>query len=65
MTPPHPLSIPNFRYYWVARLAATLAQGAMMLIIGWQVYNLARDAGMSAPAPNRTAPQRTGQVSRR
>lgn len=50
MKPPHPLSIANFRYYWVARLAATLAQGAMMLIIGWQVYNLARDAGMSAPA---------------
>ena len=44
---PHPLSIPNFRYYWIARLSATLAQAAMMLIIGWQVYNLARDGGMS------------------
>lgn len=27
----------------------TLAQYAMILIIGWQVYNLARDAGMSIP----------------
>jgi len=25
----------------------TLAQNAMILIIGWQIYNLARDAGMS------------------
>ena len=25
----------------------TLAQYAMLLIIGWQTYNIARDAGMS------------------
>ncbi|HEY0149814.1 MAG TPA: MFS transporter [Allosphingosinicella sp.] len=48
--PAHPLSIPNFRYYWVGRLAATLAQSAMLLIIGWQVYNIARDSGMSTSA---------------
>jgi MFS family permease len=48
--PAHPLSIPAFRYYWTARLTATLAQGAMMLIIGWQVYNIARDSGMSQAA---------------
>jgi MFS family permease len=46
----HPLSIANFRYYWVARLSATLAQSAMMLIIGWQVYSIARDGGMSMSA---------------
>ena len=50
MKPPHPLSIPNFRYYWVARLAATLAQAAMMLIIGWQVYNIARADGLGIAA---------------
>ena len=50
MKPPHPLSIPNFRYYWVARLAATLAQAAMMLIIGWQVYNIARAEGLGIAA---------------
>jgi MFS family permease len=46
----HPLSIANFRYYWVARLSATLAQSAMMLIIGWQVYDIARSSGMSMSA---------------
>ena len=46
----HPLSIANFRYYWVGRLSATLAQSAMMLIIGWQVYDIARDSGMSLSA---------------
>lgn len=44
---PHPLRIANFRAYWIARLAMTLAQYAMLLIIGWQTYNLARDNGMS------------------
>ncbi|QZD95473.1 MFS transporter [Qipengyuania gelatinilytica] len=42
----HPLGIANFRAYWVARLTMTLAQYAMMLIIGWQTYNIARDGGM-------------------
>ncbi|ANU08016.1 MFS transporter [Paraurantiacibacter namhicola] len=43
---PHPFRIHNFRAYWAARLAMTLAQYAMLLIIGWQTYNLARDGGM-------------------
>ncbi|RIV88830.1 MFS transporter [Aurantiacibacter zhengii] len=42
-----PFRIANFRAFWFARLATTLAQYAMMLIIGWQTYNLARDGGMS------------------
>ncbi|QZD88308.1 MFS transporter [Qipengyuania psychrotolerans] len=41
-----PLRIANFRAYWLARLSMTLAQYAMMLIIGWQTYNIARDGGM-------------------
>ncbi|BDI61101.1 MFS transporter [Qipengyuania nanhaisediminis] len=44
---PHPFRVRNFRYYWVSRLAMTLAQYAMLLIIGWQTYNIARDGGMS------------------
>ena len=48
--PSHPFRIANFRYYWAARLSATLAQSAMMLIIGWQVYNIARAGGMSVAA---------------
>ncbi len=41
-----PLRVANFRAYWLSRLSMTLAQYAMMLIIGWQTYNLARDGGM-------------------
>ncbi|HEX8193283.1 MAG TPA: MFS transporter [Allosphingosinicella sp.] len=44
---PHPFRVANFRYYWTARLSATLAQSAMMLIISWQVYDVARTGGMS------------------
>ncbi|HEX8513364.1 MAG TPA: MFS transporter [Allosphingosinicella sp.] len=47
---PHPFRFPNFRYYWTARLTATLAQSAMMLIIGWQVYNIARAEGLGVAA---------------
>ena len=47
---PHPFRIANFRYYWTARLTATLAQSAMMLIIGWQVYNIAREDGLGVAA---------------
>ncbi|HEX9965105.1 MAG TPA: MFS transporter [Allosphingosinicella sp.] len=49
-TAPHPFRIANFRYYWAARLTATLAQAAMMLIIGWQVYNIARADGLGVAA---------------
>lgn len=37
-----PFGIVDFRYYWVARLASTLAQMAMVIVIGWQVYDIAR-----------------------
>lgn len=47
---PHPFRIANFRAYWTSRLAMTLGQYAMMLIIGWQAYNIARDGGMSVGA---------------
>ena len=50
MATPHPLRIANFRAYWFARLTMTLAQYAMMLIIGWQTYNIARADGMSVEA---------------
>lgn len=42
-----PFRYANFRAFWAGRLAMTLAQYAMMLIIGWQTYNLGRDGGMS------------------
>lgn len=41
-SPPHPFRIANFRAYWVARLAMTLAQNGMIIVIGWQTYHIAR-----------------------
>ena len=40
---PEPLRIGAFRAFWVARLAATIAQMAMVIVIGWQVYDIARE----------------------
>lgn len=39
---PHPFTIPNFRAYWLSRFAGTIAISAQGIIIGWQVYGLAR-----------------------
>ena len=48
---PEPLRIPAFRHYFVARLTATIAQMAMVVIIGWQVYDIARQTmGIEAAA---------------
>ena len=41
-SPPHPFRIHNFRAYWLARFSTTLGQMAMVIVIGWQVYDLAR-----------------------
>ena len=40
---PAPLRIPAFRAYWFARLTSTIAQMAMVIVIGWQVYDIARE----------------------
>lgn len=48
MNGPHPFSIPAFRAYWLARFVAVIATMSMVVIIGWQVYDIARsDYGMS------------------
>jgi MFS family permease len=39
---PHPFAFRDFRFYWVARLASTIAQMSMVIVIGWQVYDIAR-----------------------
>ena len=41
---PAPLRIAEFRLYWIARFAAVLATMGMVVIIGYQVYDLARAA---------------------
>jgi MFS family permease len=46
--PSSPLSIPDFRLYWIARFCAVMATMGMVVIIGYQVYDVARaDYGMS------------------
>ena len=48
MNGPHPFSIPAFRAYWSSRFVAVIATMSMVVIIGWQVYDIARsDYGMS------------------
>jgi MFS family permease len=42
MPGPHPFAIRDFRFYWTARLASTIAQMSMVIVIGWQVYDIAR-----------------------
>lgn len=39
----HPFRIANFRSYWLSRLSGTIAQTALAIVIGWQVYGLARE----------------------
>jgi len=41
-SPKHPFRIANFRSYWLSRLSGTIAQTALAIVIGWQVYSLAR-----------------------
>jgi MFS family permease len=37
-----PFSFPDFRAYWLARATNTVAQMSMVVVIGWQVYDIAR-----------------------
>ncbi len=47
MDTPHPFAIPAYRQYWIARFCAVLATMAMVVVIAWQVYDIARtDYGM-------------------
>jgi MFS family permease len=39
---PEPLRISSFRYFWLARLTWTIGSLAMVIVIGWQVYDIAR-----------------------
>ncbi|WP_328799413.1 MFS transporter [Sandaracinobacteroides hominis] len=39
---PSPFAYPAYRAFFVAKLGSTLAQMLMVVVIGWQVYDLAR-----------------------
>jgi MFS family permease len=41
--PRHPLRHANFRAYLIGRVSAVLAQYSMMIVLGWQAYNIARE----------------------
>jgi len=46
--PPSPLSFADYRYFWFARFTAVMATIAMVVVIGYQLYDTARsDYGMS------------------
>ncbi|MET0251041.1 MAG: MFS transporter [Novosphingobium sp.] len=46
--PTSPLQLPDFRRFLIARLLASFATLAMVVVIGWQTYDIARaDYGMS------------------
>jgi len=46
--PASPLSIPDFRFYWLARFSAVMGTMAMVVILGYQLYDTARaDYGMT------------------
>jgi MFS family permease len=40
--PRSPFAYRDYRFYWFARLLSTIAQMAMVIVIGWQVYDIAR-----------------------
>ncbi|PAL19481.1 MFS transporter [Sphingopyxis sp. GW247-27LB] len=45
---PSPLAFADFRYFWFARFTAVMATIAMVVVIGYQLYDTARtDYGMS------------------
>ncbi|WP_156839147.1 MFS transporter [Novosphingobium aquimarinum] len=46
-----PLRIPDYRRFWLARFASVLATTGMVVIVGYQIYDVARaEYGMSIPA---------------
>jgi MFS family permease len=40
--PKQPFAYRDYRLFWIGRLCANLAQNAMVVVIGWQVYDIAR-----------------------
>ena len=49
--PTHPFQIRDYRLFWLARFASVMATTGIVVVLGWQVYDLARSAyGMSPSA---------------
>lgn len=43
MAAPHPLTFHNYRAYFISRFTSTIASTSLTIILGWQVYNIARE----------------------
>jgi MFS family permease len=41
---PAPLLIPDYRAFWVSRFLATIGGMMLVIVIGWQVYDIARQS---------------------
>lgn len=49
--PTSPLQIRDYRFFWLSRFTSVVATTAMVVVIGYQLYDVARsDYGMSIPA---------------
>jgi MFS family permease len=49
--PPSPLAIPDYRRFWIARCTSVVATSGMVVVLGYQLYDLARGHyGMSIRA---------------
>jgi MFS family permease len=36
-------AIPNYRWFWITKLASTMSQMILVIVIGWMVYDTARE----------------------
>ena len=46
--PTHPLAYRDYRFFWIARFSAVLATMGIVVVLGYQFYDVARtDYGMS------------------
>ena len=48
--PGSPLLIPDYRLFWLTRLCSVIASTGMAVVLGWQVYDVARAQYGMAPA---------------
>ena len=44
MATPSPLRLPDYRRFWCARFAGVMATSGMVVVLGYQLYDLARGA---------------------
>lgn len=40
---PSVFAIPNYRWFWITKVASTVSQMILVIVIGWMVYDIARE----------------------